>query len=43
MSKDIKIGDLIENIRSYHPAADVEVIRGRKGHQVSLISFIRSR
>jgi GTP diphosphokinase / guanosine-3',5'-bis(diphosphate) 3'-diphosphatase len=27
MSKDIKIGDLLEKVRSYHPAADVEVIR----------------
>jgi GTP diphosphokinase / guanosine-3',5'-bis(diphosphate) 3'-diphosphatase len=27
MSKDIKIADLIEKVRSYHPAADVEVIR----------------
>mgnify|MGYP006146348247 CR=1 FL=1 len=27
MSKDIKIGDVIEKVRSYHPAADVEVIR----------------
>jgi guanosine-3',5'-bis(diphosphate) 3'-pyrophosphohydrolase len=27
MSKDIKIGDLLDKVRSYHPAADVEVIR----------------
>lgn len=27
MSKDIKIGDLIEKVQSYHPAADVEIIR----------------
>jgi GTP diphosphokinase / guanosine-3',5'-bis(diphosphate) 3'-diphosphatase len=27
MSKDIKIADLIEKVQSYHPAADVEVIR----------------
>ena len=27
MSKDIKIGDLVEKVQSYHPAADVEVIR----------------
>jgi guanosine-3',5'-bis(diphosphate) 3'-pyrophosphohydrolase len=27
MSKDIKIGEVIEKVRSYHPAADVEVIR----------------
>ena len=27
MSKDIKIGDLVEKVQTYHPAADVEVIR----------------
>ena len=27
MSKDIKVGDLVEKVRSYHPAANVEVIR----------------
>src|SRR5687768_17811568 len=27
MSKDIKVGDLVEKVRSYHPAADAEVIR----------------
>ena len=27
MSKDIKIGELVEKVQSYHPAADVEVIR----------------
>lgn len=27
MSKDIKIGELVEKVQSYHPAADIEIIR----------------
>jgi GTP pyrophosphokinase len=27
MSREMKIGDLVEKVQSYHPAADVEVIR----------------
>ena len=27
MGKDIKINDLVERVQSYHPAADIELLR----------------